>query len=400
MCALLRKLAGALQAGGDRFECFVPQGQDVELCLQLRKSALGERLKESTEGRYFEGLSDAHDSKSTLIAARDVKNGTIVGTLRMTAASHLSGDARLTEQFSLGHFAGILPRVTVLSRLAVQRDTDPAPVVQALLVHAYGLALKSGEASIACAACEPSLYRLLRSLGFRPLGKVKASPFGGYLLPLFLDLHAYGYFRVVGSPLEETARAVGFPPGEEGRRWYADFIAKNGTIDPGYCAASGGELRVQYSPLTQGVSEEGKSQLLKEAIAIDCRFGDVVMAQSAGGRTMGFVQRGALEVRKGDRLLTVLGEGDVFGEIAFILGTQRTADVVAASDGTKVVLFGLEAIDQLKSKADKMEIWKNLARILANRLAVNNPETYIAPPPATGTTSGPAVRPDLPRPKR
>lgn len=397
MSPLLRKIAGALQGSAERFHCFVPEGKDAETCLQLRKSAFGEKFKtESREGKYFEGLTDAFDAQSTLLACRESRSSVVNGTLRLTSAAALATDAKLQEQFALHQFPEALrAKVGVISRVAIHRDADTEAVLRALLVAAYRTAIGTSTC-VLCAATEPVFYPLYRALGFRPLGRVKASPFGGYLLPLFLDMHAYGYFKIIGSPLEEVARAACFPGGDTGRRWYADFIAKNGSIDPGYGAATGGELLVHDSPLTANLTEEGKAQLLKEAITIDCRFGDVVMAQSAGGRTMGFVQRGALEVRKGDRVLAVLGEGDVFGEIAFILGSQRTADVVSASDDTKVVMFDLDVLDHLKGKGDKVEIWKNLARILASRLAVNNPETYIAPPP-TGATAPSGALPNLPR---
>jgi CRP-like cAMP-binding protein len=48
--------------------------------------------------------------------------------------------------------------------------------------------------------------------------------------------------------------------------------------------------------------------------------------------------RGAVEVRKGDRVVAELTNGDFFGELSLIDGKPRSADVVAVDDVTLLTL--------------------------------------------------------------
>lgn len=96
-----------------------------------------------------------------------------------------------------------------------------------------------------------------------------------------------------------------------------------------------------------------------------------MLARGDGGRNLGFVVEGALEVRVDGAVVSTLGAGDVFGELAFILGAARTADVVAAVPGTRVVLVSLSAVERL-DQADHTRVWRNLSELLARRLAATS----------------------------
>jgi CRP-like cAMP-binding protein len=104
---------------------------------------------------------------------------------------------------------------------------------------------------------------------------------------------------------------------------------------------------------------------------------DVLIAENDGGKGFGFVRKGMVKVLVGDRTVALLGEGDIFGEIAYILDTRRIAKVVAASPDTEVVLFSLSAVKRLESEADKAIIWRNLARILAQKVLLTNKFPYL-----------------------
>ena len=74
----------------------------------------------------------------------------------------------------------------------------------------------------------------------------------------------------------------------------------------------------------------------------------------------------------GGKTLVLLGEGDIFGELAFILNSKRTAEVIAASPDTEIVLFNISALDSLENEADKVVIWQNLSRVLAQKVVLTN----------------------------
>ena len=83
---------------------------------------------------------------------------------------------------------------------------------------------------------------------------------------------------------------------------------------------------------------------------------------------MGFVQRGAVQVEVQRRVVAVLGEGELFGEMAVVLDTTRTANVVAVGDDTRVLVLSQTCLDRLKDPADVIQVWRNLARVLATKL--------------------------------
>jgi len=80
------------------------------------------------------------------------------------------------------------------------------------------------------------------------------------------------------------------------------------------------------------------------------------------------VQRGAVQVEVGGRVVSMLGEGELFGEMAVVLGTTRTAKVVAVGDDTRVLMLSQTCLDRLKDPADVTQVWRNIARVLAMRL--------------------------------
>jgi CRP-like cAMP-binding protein len=94
----------------------------------------------------------------------------------------------------------------------------------------------------------------------------------------------------------------------------------------------------------------------------------VIIAADDGGRSMGLVLEGVVQVEKGDRVLGVLGEGELFGDMAFVLETRRTARVVAGGDDTRVLLFSQSGPKRVKDPADQAVLWRNLARVIAQRL--------------------------------
>ncbi len=120
--------------------------------------------------------------------------------------------------------------------------------------------------------------------------------------------------------------------------------------------------------LTDGLSDKGRAELLRNALEVNCTDGDVVIAAGDGGRFLGFVLDGVVEVKAEERVVRMLGEGELFGEIALVLDRPRTVDIVAAGDDTRVLLLSQTALTRLSSGADQAQVWRNIAKVLARRL--------------------------------
>jgi len=105
--------------------------------------------------------------------------------------------------------------------------------------------------------------------------------------------------------------------------------------------------------------------------ALDERFvrrvpaGEVIVREGDAGSEMFVVRRGKVEVRRGGRTLTVLREGEYFGELSLLLGVPRSATVVARTD-VELVVIPRDHFDAMLR--EQPEIAVPLLKELAQRL--------------------------------
>jgi CRP-like cAMP-binding protein len=85
------------------------------------------------------------------------------------------------------------------------------------------------------------------------------------------------------------------------------------------------------------------------------------------------VKSGKVEVRLDNRLLDTLPELNIFGEMALIDRSPRSATVVAATD-TTIVPVGEKQFLFLVSRTPHFAL--NVMRVLAQRLRVSNTVVY------------------------
>jgi hypothetical protein len=228
------------------------------------------------------------------------------------------------------------------------------------------------ELLISLQSCEPGLYAHYLRLGFRPIGAVHQSSLGGFRIPMALVHHDRDHISRLRTPLAKELAAYD-PVPTAGVEWYRTLEAREGRIDPGVAFYESDTDESDDEPevhawLTEGLSSKGRTELLRNAVRVDCADGDVVIAAGDGGRFLGFVLDGVVEVKAEERVVRLLGAGELFGEIALVLDTPRTVDIVAAGDDTRVLLLSQTALSRLSSSADQVQVWRNLAKVLARRL--------------------------------
>lgn len=355
-----------------RFECLTADSAaQKQSALDIRGAVFGEELKRGgLAGGNKAGLEDEFDAKSVQVLVWDKQNKAFAGTVRITPAPVYAGNTKYEKEYHLKAFPGrVLEHTVVVTRLAVLPKYRSTPAALLLAMKAYELGMNCLGTWIGIINCEPGLYPFYRSLGYRPLSRIFLSPFGGYRVPLYLVLHDYDYLKSVYSPFYQYAADHALPQKTEGLDWMYEYAGSGKTIQSGFDLIWPPSSGDYASRLTEGMSAKGKSQLLTRGVRIQCQPGDVVLGKGDGSKTLGFVSKGALEVRSGGKVLALIGQDDVFGEIAFVLGVPRTADVVAAVPETEIVLLSLNAVNRLTSTRDHVVFWKNLARILSGRLA-------------------------------
>ncbi len=129
-------------------------------------------------------------------------------------------------------------------------------------------------------------------------------------------------------------------------------------------------------PIVDPVLFRGLSSAQRETLKRSAReqnFADKEVLIEKGGKTRDLLclLAGSATVQAADgRLLSVLGPGDTVGEIGFLTGKVRTANVVARSDGEALMISG-DLIDWLvrDEPAIAARLLLNLSKEMAARLA-------------------------------
>jgi CRP-like cAMP-binding protein len=103
------------------------------------------------------------------------------------------------------------------------------------------------------------------------------------------------------------------------------------------------------------------------------KAGEVIFRQGDAADELYIVKSGKVEIRLGNRLLDTLPELSIFGEMALIDHSPRSATAVAATDAT-VVPVGEKQFLFLVSRTPHFAL--NVMQVLAQRLRSANSVVY------------------------
>ncbi len=274
-------------------------------------------------------------------------DGEVVATARITWGGDGPLPQRMIEQYGLAPFLAELPAsaIAVGERAMVRphlRGTD-------LLLNMMKTGMQfanENRIQLVFGDCEPHLLNLYLGLGQRTYSKVNVnSAEAGYLIPLVLVVEDVEYLRQLNSPLLEHMQDFG----DDARipaciqRALAEgsaVVSRLHTTSASYWSEVHGalsELEAHRISALDGFTEDEAARCLEKSTIIECQSGDRVLKKGGVARNLFVVLDGTLEVRDGDGVHAVLGAGDVFGEMAFLLERPRTRDVYAVTDGVRVL---------------------------------------------------------------
>jgi CRP/FNR family cyclic AMP-dependent transcriptional regulator len=130
---------------------------------------------------------------------------------------------------------------------------------------------------------------------------------------------------------------------------------------------------LQQMPLFGGISEGALQLLLDVSRDVRVKAGGYFFREGEPGESMFVLESGSVEVRKkasqGSLLLSRLGPGDCFGEMALIDLSPRSASVQALGDcsGFEIFAAGLHRLYERDLEQFAL-IQMNMARELSRRL--------------------------------
>jgi CRP-like cAMP-binding protein/predicted GNAT family N-acyltransferase len=326
-------------------------------------------------------LKDADDSHTHLMYAKVGEE--VVGTLRVHLGSEDAISEPLAARFALERFLPLVPkeRICVVSRFMVRQDMRGTAVPYRLIQESIRFQLERGQ-ELAFCDCQPHLLNLYMSLGFRPYLGTYDHPEFGVMVPLVLVLRDREHLEWVGSPLRSLLADVSIsevPARVAPLLERARGVLSQELSDPDhYWREVHGLMGANRPSVFAGLSEQELQAVLASSHVIQCAPGDYLIRRGQVARTVFVVLSGTLEVRDGERVVADVAEGEVLGEVAFLLSSSRISDVCATGNGARVLCLSeksLRALIDSSSRAAALLLF-NLSRALAHKLVqrADNPK--------------------------
>ena len=366
MSSLIEKLSVHWDLWIGQYRAFFPiREEDLKACARLMEG-MTDRASDRSAPERTAGLP------MRLAACRDSQNGEIVACLHLVDALQLKTDPEKAGRYHLHLFDEEgLESIAALSDLVIRTDYLKTQAPAILMSHCFIEILKAGGQAILM-LCDPGHFSIYKRLGMRPVGPLQKMPGGDTHIPMIF-IPDQDYLSIIHSPVLPMLRGLDFNAYLPLCQWYYQLLRENSELQIGsaFYPDSVEDMDGQLA-ITEDLSRKGRETLLRNAMVIKCREGEILIKENDGGKAFGFVREGLVNVVIGSKTVVLLGKGDIFGEIAFILNSKRTAQVIAASPDTEVVLFNESAIKRLDDEKDRTAIWRNLARVLAQRVMLTN----------------------------
>lgn len=352
---------------------------DREAIYRLRYDIYVEEMNRygSIADHHGRRLIEPDDARSRLYVARD--GDRVVGTMRLTWGGDGPFTDRLVDQYDLAPFLAEVPaeQVIIGERFMVAKDYRGTDLIFRLFctlvefVNERRIQLMFGDS-------EPHLLNLYQGMGFRTYTtKNVNSAEAGYLIPLIMVTEDAAYLRDIGSPLAEVFTDFGGDaqvPDCVARllaRGSAVLSAHQSAVDS-YRSVIESSLGLAEAPVTlfDGLSEEQVQRCIGKSNVIACRRGDRIIKQGNVAQNMYVVLSGTLEIRDGERLVSVSGAGDIIGEVAFLLESPRSMDVYAVTDDTRVLSLSERTVKQIIDDDSEAaaRLLLNVAKMLCYKL--------------------------------
>lgn len=249
--------------------------------------------------------------------------------------------------------------VVVLDEAMIHPKWEQEPVAIELNEGAARFALRV-RARWVFSSCHPADVGVYAALGFRACGAPTYDPVHGETTPLALDLADVEGLRRARSPLADLASQV------------QAAVQAQAATEPAQTAATAAaeaaedkldtkamwrqifelqrEARASGAAFLSDIQDSEISRLLLGSRVVPLKKGQRIIKRGERKRDLFLVLSGQVEVKVEDRVVAVLGAGDVVGEIGLLLATERTGDVFAAVDNTTCLRLSEAHLQEVMAK--------------------------------------------------
>ena len=301
-----------------------------------------------------------------LFVVSDIASRETVGSLRIRDLREAMDEGEENCWLGVSLPFNLLPLCRLLDEVSISEAARGTEAASALLGAVFERELQT-DSLLTFLASSPARYPEQLRLGFRTVGRVVRTGDGSYEVPMVMVNHDLAHLVQLGSPLAAVLRTHGRFDDRRGLNWIASQLE---SVE--YAQAPPLPLRSQEevaSPLLVGISTQGRQEILREATRKLGGQGDTLIDAGELGSWIALVESGLVEIVVGGEVVAVRGEGELVGEMGFLLGKSRTACVVVAAPETSLIILHPESVTrQLTRSSDRERLWRNLATILAHKL--------------------------------
>ncbi len=322
-------------------------------------------------------LTDAYDQSARLLHAR--VGDEVVGTLRLNWGADVPFSEEAMTTYEFQRFLPVVPReqIIIFSRFMTRPDYRSTGLSFQLLSAMFAFFVEHGLQLVFC-DCRPHLINSYMRLGFRTYTQTYNDPIAGLLVPLVMVIEDLNHLEQLGSPLLPLLQDHPFE---------SDIPAKVASIIPQSTPVQSmirSEMADYWSRVHDllshhhmdnvsffdGLSDEETTHFLAKSHIIDCKLGDKIINKGSVDRTVFVVLEGVVEIRNGDQVTAVQSSGDVVGEVAFLLRSERMADVYAVTDDVKILSLSEKTLHDLIETEPTIaaRLLHNLSKILSMKL--------------------------------
>lgn len=352
--------------------------EELEKIYRFRYDVYVEEMGKEFKGANHDQkmLTDELDDAGKIFYV-DTPDG-IACTIRSNTLDHPNIPDFYHSAYDLKQFSEFsASSLTQTSRLMVAPNWRRSKILGRFLNHVFEAGVGSGSKLDFC-YCAPCLVRLYEYLGYRQYKENFVDPDVGYRIPLVLVGDDLDHLENVRSPLLRIAKK--HIEKTEVAPWFRErfphagkFIGSQPMPDDHYWEHVSDALHDDSVMLFNELSEEEIQTVLKNTTVTRCKPGDTVVRSGEVGKEMFFILDGAAEIRKTvdgiEHALITLGRSQVFGEIAFLSETPRSADVVALTD-LEVLILTQDNLKTLMNSLPEIsnKVLFNLSLTLCDRL--------------------------------
>jgi len=359
---------------------FVETEEELKASFKLRYKVYVEcmgRLKDKGDHVQKE-LRDSYDE--TARAAIAIKNGVAIGTLRLFWGEDASFSSELIEAYHLSPFMDLLEenQICIVERLMVDESHRGSTTTLRMYKEVMHFVLDK-QIEAVFLDCEPHHLNSYLKLGFRPFTETYTYPGIGLVVPMVLITGDYDHLKKIGSPFGMLTREEDLSHCVHTNE-LLEKINHGSNIVSQASSGSGEFLNKVYADtklllntkpkIFDALEEEELQRVIEKSHIIECALGDHIIEKNNAAKTIFVLLSGIVEVRRGKELQAVISPGETIGEIAYFLQVPRTASIIAATHGVRVLSLDEASMSRLLKYESVLanKILMNLCRTLCHRV--------------------------------